>query len=334
MEDKYCLGCGIKLQDENMLVDGYTTSLENDLCQRCFRLKNYGEYKSSSLTNDDFMSIIESVNDTNDLVLYVVDLLDMDEDLSKIRDYITNNMILVLNKRDVIPRSVKDEKLIEYIKTKNLNFKDIVIISAKKNYNIDLLLNRIKFFQTSKNVYVVGTTNSGKSSLINTLIHDYSDKDYELTMSSLPSTTLNKVEIEINNYLTLIDTPGLIDSGSIINQVSEDKLKYIIPRKEIKPKTYQIKEGECIIIDDMVRIDLEKGARNSFTVYCSNDIDIKRLNGTKHEYLKDLTKIEMDINHYEDVVISGLGFVKIVDPCKISVYIDKKVNVFKRKSLI
>ena len=157
---------------------------------------------------------------------------------------------------------------------------------------------------------------------------------FELTMSSLPSTTLNKVEIDINDYLTLIDTPGLVESGSIINQISEDKLKYIIPRKEIKPKTYQIKEGECIIIDDMVRIDLEAGARNSFTVYCSNDLDVRRLNGLKHEELKDLNKTEFSINHYEDLVINGLGFIKIVDPCKISVYIDQKVDIFKRKSLI
>ena len=34
-------------------------------------------------------------------------------------------------------------------------------------------------------------------------------------MSPLPSTTLNTITIEINDYLTLVDTPGLIDNGSI-----------------------------------------------------------------------------------------------------------------------
>ena len=37
--EKYCLGCGVKLQDENVLGEGYTTSLDNDLCQRCLGLK-------------------------------------------------------------------------------------------------------------------------------------------------------------------------------------------------------------------------------------------------------------------------------------------------------
>ena len=33
-EVKTCSGCGVKLQDENVLQEGYTTSLDNDICQR------------------------------------------------------------------------------------------------------------------------------------------------------------------------------------------------------------------------------------------------------------------------------------------------------------
>lgn len=334
MNDKYCLGCGVKLQDENVLEIGYTTSLENELCQRCFRMKNYGEYQIVVKNNDEYISILKSINNTNDLVLYVVDVLNMEEDLAKIKEYINNNMILVLNKRDAIPKSVKDDKIIEYIKNLNIDFKDIIMISSKKNYNIDYLLNRIKYYQTSKNVYVVGNTNSGKSTLINTLMKNYSDNDYQLTMSAMPSTTLNKVSIELNNYLTLIDTPGLVDNGSIVNYVDESVLKKLVPKKEIKPKTYQIKEGECLIIDDLVRIDYEEGSKNSFTIYMSNDLKVKRLNGLKHDDLKELNKISFETNHYEDIVINGMGFIKIVDPGKVNIYIDQKINVFKRKSLI
>ena len=32
--EKKCMGCGVILQDENILQEGYTTSLENDICQR------------------------------------------------------------------------------------------------------------------------------------------------------------------------------------------------------------------------------------------------------------------------------------------------------------
>ena len=42
---KKCVGCGAILQDNNPLIEGYTTVLTNDLCKRCFRMKNYGEYE-------------------------------------------------------------------------------------------------------------------------------------------------------------------------------------------------------------------------------------------------------------------------------------------------
>ena len=334
MENKYCKGCGIKLQDKSILEEGYTTTIENDLCQRCFKMRNYGEYQSVVKNNDEYISILKSINNTSDLVLYVVDILNIEQDLKKIREFMTNDMILVLNKRDALPRSVKDEKIISYIKNLGMDFKEIIIISANKNYNIDYLLNRIKYYQTTKNVYVIGTTNSGKSTLINTLLKNYSDNKEELTMSAMPSTTLNKVSIQLNDYLNLIDTPGVIDDGSLINYVDTSILKKLVPKKEIKPKTYQIKPGECLIIEDLIRIDLNEGNRNSFTLYISNSLKVKKLNAIKHNNLKDLNKTTYEVRHYEDIVINGMGFIKIVDPCTVDIYIDKKVNTFKRKSLI
>ena len=41
-----------------------------------------------------------------------------------------------------------------------------------------------------------------------------------------------------------------------------------------------------------------------------------------------------DVKYDEDLVVNGLGFVKIVDKGVIDVYIDQNVDVFLRKSLI
>ena len=114
MEDKYCEGCGVKLQNDNVLQEGYTSSLDNALCQRCFRIKNYGDYQVVTKSNEEYIEILKNIGKTKDLVLYLVDLLNIEEDLNKIREIIPNKMILVLNKRDVLPKSVNDEKLINY----------------------------------------------------------------------------------------------------------------------------------------------------------------------------------------------------------------------------
>lgn len=332
-EKKICSGCGVELQDENVLQEGYTTSLENDICQRCFRMKNYGEYQVVTKSNEEYLEILKGVGKTKDLVLYVTDLLNLEEDILKIREYIKNKMILVLNKKDILPKSVKEEKLLKYFEENNVFFEEIIVISVEKNINIDYLLKRIKFFQTTKNVYVVGHTNAGKSTLINKLIKNYSDNNQELTMSPLPSTTLNTVKIEINDYLTLIDTPGLVDMGSIINYVDGKMLKRLCPKKEIKPRTYQLKKGSSLIIEDIFRLDYIEGEKNSFTLFISNDVNVKRIN-SKRDDLKNLNKVDYDVKYDSDLVINGLGFIKIVNKGKVNIYIDKTIKTFMRKSLI
>lgn len=67
-------------------------------------------------------------------------------------------------------------------------------------------------------------TNSGKSTLINKLIKNYTDKQLEVTTSLYPSTTLNKIEINLDN-LKIIDTPGLLNEGSILNNLSLKEIK-------------------------------------------------------------------------------------------------------------
>ena len=244
-------------------------------------------------------------------------------------------MILVLNKRDCLPESVKDEKLINYFTTLDLKFEEIIVISVIKNINIDYLLRRIKYFQTSRNVYVVGHTNAGKSSLINKLIENYSENNQELTISPLPSTTLNMVKIDINKYLTLIDTPGLVDIGSILNRVDAKMIKKISPKKPIKPHTYQLKKGQSIVIEDLVRIDYIEGDKNSFTLFISNDLKVKRLfNIMNNDTLKNKSKFTYDVKYGEDLVIDGLGFIKIMNKATIDIYIDREINTYFRKSLI
>ncbi len=330
---KYCSGCGVLMQDDNILGLGFTTSLENDMCMRCFRLKNYGEYESVSSSDVDYNGIIEGINKTNDLVLYVVDILNLPNNLQDIREMITNDCILVLNKRDLLPLSVKDEKLLDYLNKLNLGYDDIVIVSSEKNTNMDLLLRKIERFKKSNNVYVIGYTNAGKSSLINKFIKNYGDGDTKLTIAPLPSTTLDRIMIPINDELTLIDTPGIIDKDNIINFVDSKMFKKLNSKKEIKPKTYQLSKNESLLIGDLMRIDYIEGDRNSLTFYIPNEIKIRRCR-FRGNNLKGLALRSLDVEYYHDVVIRGLGFIKIVAECKINIYIDKDVLVFTRDNMI
>ena len=331
-KNKKCLGCGVVLQNDNILNIGYTPNLENDYCMRCFKVKNYGEVNNVTTSHEDYLNILRDVSRTKDLVLYIVDILNIRENLDDIKEYLNNDIILVLNKRDILPKSVKDEKIINYLIEK-YNFKDYLVVSSLSNYNMDLLYKMIYKYKTSNDVYLVGETNAGKSSLINKIVGNYSKGLPSLTTSNVPETTLNKIRININNNLNLIDTPGVVDEGNIIYHLDTKYYKVLNTKREIKPKTYQISKNQSLLIGDFLRIDYLDGDRNSFTLYIPNGISVRKIN-SKHDNLKELNYMEYDIKFHEDLVIYGLGFIKIVLNGKIGVYLDKDIKTFIRKNLI
>ncbi|MBR3660789.1 MAG: ribosome biogenesis GTPase YqeH [Bacilli bacterium] len=329
---KKCLGCGIELQSENILNVGYTPNIENNYCMRCFKVKNYGEVINIDSNDEDYLNILKGISNTNDLVLYIVDILNIKENLNDIREYLNNDIILVLNKKDILPKSVKDEKIINYLKER-YDFKDYVVISSLNNNNLDLLMTKIKKYKTSNNVYVVGETNAGKSSLINKIVGNYSKNIPSLTVSNMPETTLEKIKIKVTEDLTIIDTPGIVDRNNIINYLDKKYYKILNTKREIKPKTYQINIHQSLLIGDFLRIDYIEGDRNSFTLYIPNGIKVKRIN-SKHGYLKELSYKEYELKFQEDLVIYGLGFIKMVINGKIGIYLNKDVKTFLRKNLI
>ena len=208
-----CLGCGIKLQNTDSNIEGYVENIDNNICERCFKLKNYGEYKITNKTNEDYLSILKNI-DNNSLVIYVTSILDLNIDYLNL----FKNVILVITKKDLLPKSIKDNKIKNYFN--NFNLLDIEVISSIKNYNLDSLYNKIINNKKNNKVYFVGNTNSGKSTLINKIIKNYSDITSDITTSMYPSTTLNEIEIKVNDDLVIIDTPGIVDNNNLINNIS------------------------------------------------------------------------------------------------------------------
>lgn len=326
-----CNGCGALLQSYDDTKEGYTKNTNHHLCERCFRIIHYNDYKLISKDNRDFIDILKKINGTSSLVVLVVDLFNIPKNIEEIKKYINNDLLLVLTKRDLLPLSVYDSKLIDYFKKFHLNIVDTVIISSLKNYHFDDLLDKIRNYQKDKNVYIVGFTNAGKSTMINKILYNYTNSDTIITTSMLPSTTIDSIKIEIDDHLTLIDTPGLLDTGNIIDNVSVDLMKKIVPVKEIKPKTYQIKTKQILLVDDILRLDLT--CDNSLTFYMANTLEITRVYKETTK-LAHLVRHDLDVKSYHDIVITGLGFIKCVKACHVILYTLAKVDVYVRESLI
>ena len=222
-----CSGCGVILQDKDVNGLGYTTNLNSQFCERCFRIKNYGEYKQLIKDDKTLIDILKGI-EASALTVLVMDILNIDKYLNIFEEYIHSSVVLVLTKRDIMPKFY-EKRILEFFPASKLKIVDKLIVSSKNNYHLDELYNIIKKY---KKVYFVGYTNAGKSTLINKLIYNYSDEIGNITTSILPNTTLEAIEIKLGNT-DLVDTPGLIKQGSIINYVDNRLLKKIVANNKI-----------------------------------------------------------------------------------------------------
>lgn len=331
---KKCIGCGIELQCNDPYEDGYVNPemFENTImCRRCFRLKHYGEYKVTNKSNSFYKGIIKEIFRMDELVVHIVDIFNMGN-MNDIYSKIYSKAILVISKIDILPKSINEDKLIEYFKKKYPKYVDIIAISSDKNYHMDELLMLMMKHKNSNEVYILGNTNAGKSTFINKMIKNYTDRNTFIVTSCMPSTTLNVISIKINNDLTLLDTPGIVYSGDLITKLPEEVVKHINIKHEINPRIYQVKEKEALVLNDIGRIHILNDS--NISIYISNNIDIDKANFDNNLKYKDLERTKIKVSEGQDLVIEGLCFIKVSNDTMFEVYMPEGVDIHTRDRLI
>ena len=368
----YCIGCGAEIQSENQNKQGYLLKSvveksieENNLvCKRCFRLKNYNEVSDVELGAEDFYKLIKTLSKKDGLIVKVVDIFDFSGSwIEDVIDIVGNNkaIVLVANKLDLLPKSVKQNKikqwLFKMLKAKGIKVKDVLLISAIKNHGIEEAAARIDELRNGKDVYIIGATNVGKSTFINKLIELTTGDKNVITTSHFPGTTLGMIEIPLDRATSIYDTPGIILDYDIAHYLDAKSLKLVMPKKEIKARVFQLNAEQSLFFGGMARVDFVKGERQSFTLYASNLVDIHRTKLSNADALfekhlgtllkppfednisifKNQVKKNFKIDDRKiDIVISGLGWITVNSDsgCEIDIYVPEEIEVFVRESII
>ena len=330
--NKVCIGCGSKFQTLDKNKEGYINPKVYEkatLCERCFKIKYYGEAYVTDNPKDK-TSLIKMINDSKKSVVYLVDTLTISKETLSVIDSLSNKVYLVLTKRDLLPKSVKNSKLKEYISNLTL-IKDVFVISALKNNGVTELYNEL-IKNNEKSVYVIGYTSSGKSTFINKLLM-LNGKSGNITTSSLPNTTLECINIKLNDKLTLIDTPGFVSENSSYNFIDVDIYKKLLPKSVIKPKVYTIKKDFMIILGDILRIENNSNEDVNLVFYFKNEIKLNKMRSIRNELLKYKDKLDVKVSD-KDIVLEGLGYIKVVGYANLTMYTLNKKMISVRNKMI
>lgn len=363
MEELRCYGCGAVIQSDDEKKIGYVPknalNKEKVLCRRCFKLKNYHELQEAQLTDDDFLNILNHIGEENCLIVYLFDIFDFNGSLIQglMRHINYNDIIAVGNKRDILPQSIKDHKILMWLnrqlKKEGIKPLDILLTSGKKNYHLDELMDMIDKYRKGRNVYVVGVTNVGKSSLINALLKAYANSDSLITTSEFPGTTLNLIEIPFDEKSSIFDTPGIINRHQMAHIIDKKDINIVLPQSELKPVTYQLNDKQSLYFGALARFDYIKGNKTSLTCYFNKKLQIHRTKLEKADELynrhltlkpevktiqtvKDFKTYQFTLPHDKvDIVISGLGFITMKnEKAIIEIKVPDGIGVFIRDALI
>lgn len=255
---------------------------EVTVCARCHSLRNYGQVKNEVAENlipdFDFDRVIAtrllkpSGNANAGVVVMVVDCVDFDgmfpkqaakslfkkleeaKDDAKLSKKLPK-LVLVGTKVDLLPSQVSPTRLDRWVRHRakaggapKLN--GVYLVSARKDLGVRNLLAFIKELAGPRgNVWVVGSQNAGKSTLINTFAKKEGVKVSKLTEAPIPGTTLGILRIGgiLPAKAKLYDTPGLLHPHLMSMRLNRDEQKMVEIRKELQPRTYRVKASYHLI---------------------------------------------------------------------------------------
>jgi len=371
---KKCAGCGIELQFEDEKKEGYVPEekfiMERELlCQRCFKIKNYGKNSVNNFKSEDYSKeVLKSVK-KSDIILPIFDIIDFEGSFSEeILDYLRDyRSIVLVNKTDLLPGFVHPAEIADWIKDRlaeeDIVPENIAFISAKNKYGINGVIRKIKsvFPEGKVKAVVLGVSNVGKSSVINLLLGKN-----KITTSKYSGTTLKSINNKIpDTNITITDTPGLIPKEKrLSDMISVETGLKLVPAGEISRKTFKLGDGQIFMFDAFCRfkvkeneIEDETEGKNiykpMFSAYSSKNVKFHiakeervedLLQGDFFEILKGEEKkkyfenkfvtFETTVEENEDLVISGLGWINVKrGPLTIELTVPEGVKVIVRPSI-
>lgn len=366
-----CYSCGEILQCTNENLPGYVEEalLNNPdqlflFCNSCFEKEKFDNSRVEPELDPDFITLLEEAKKQNALIVYVLNLFSFEGSFNKqVLELIKGLNILVIgNKRDLLPSNVSNIQLrkyiIQYFENEGVKVKD-VIISYENNDDTSLkILNKIYEIKGKKDVYFLGSKNCGKTTIINSCLRVYKNfTSGNIITQNYKGTNMRVMQIPMDQYSMIYDTPGLSVDNSILYNLDNSIVKEIFLTKAVKARSTRLISSSGLCLGGLAMIELIDGPLTSLNVFIDERIQLKKITGKElpNKFINLISRkkikprIELiqsmnDIDVYEitladkgnkDISILGLGWISLKAKGQtLRVYVPNHVSVTSGKSKI
>lgn len=288
-----CNHCGAVLQCENPSEEGY---IRKDVfeyhgdrilyCESCYSKKMINNAKEIHDVNQSVYEMLRDAAASDALVIYVIDLVafngTLKPELVKLLKKL--NVLVIANKRDLLPEKADDEVIKESIKQhfndEGINPVDIIIVSASKNYRIEDLKKAMSDFRRKRDIYLIGSVISGKTTIIDKLLMNYENKTKrKVEQIQYPGTNIKVLSIPLDNSSNLYELPGLELNDSVLGIVEKGLInKYILPKKSLKERKFKLNKNESLVIGGLAIYVNKSEQTLECKAYFSDKVEIKKVN--------------------------------------------------------
>lgn len=303
---KYCLGCGVLLQDKDEKALGYVKDMNKDYCMRCFRLTHYHELSVSFESKSS--DVLKKINASVGFAFFFCDFLNLYPENMAYYHKINLPKVFIVTKKDTIPKSIYYLKIKGWLQRDFKIKEDIFFVSDKSIFKIKELIEKVPY----SSIYFTGPTNAGKSSLLNALLKEENKKDF-LTISEARNTTLNFIKISYQNKI-LYDTVGFIDELSYMTLSLQKKVNL---KKEIKPLSLPMKKGSFCLLEDFLVLE----TTNPENIIWFGSENLKVFKTFKKPSEEGKIKKEIKIDVPTNLYIKGLGFFYLKEKTILTLYL-------------
>ena len=368
-----CSSCGAVLQCENPKEEGYIEErfLEKPLnellfCASCYASSKYNMTPAFPVAPEEYLTMMADAQARDALIVYVVDLFSFE--CSFIPEITKNieglKIIIIANKRDLLPTSVRDGELQEYVAHRfrmaklQVTAKDVVLTSFTSMSDTSNVAKMIEERREGHDVYVIGASGAGKTLFLNAFLRTYVNRSKRsIQRADYPGTHLQVLEIPLDNSSSIFDTPGTSLDNSVISKVDIDQVKYLIPHNRIKARRSALTSKEQLFIGGVARIELCSKERVALKCFFADDVLLYRHYGKKEQadlfaiskrkgFIPSSSKIvsQSDLDVYEirvdemgqrDIGIEGLGWISFKGDGQIfRVFVPKGVGIYYTRAKV